>query len=101
MVVACGAVPARQGHRPRAGAGVACRPDRRARRRRRTVRAALPLAAGDGGAVVPGPAHPGAGAVMWGRACAGSVVGFSLAAAQVWLLGLWSAEAVYGRGGGS
>src|SRR3546814_1510837 len=87
MVVACGAVPARQGHRPRAGAGVACRMDRRARRRRRTVRDALLLDAGDGGAAVPGRAHRGAGAVMWSRAGAGLVAGFFLAAALVGLVG--------------
>src|SRR3546814_9951648 len=92
MVVACGAVPARQGHRPRAGAGVACRMDRRARRRRRTVRDALLLDAGDGGAAVPGRAHRGAGAVMWSRAGAGLVAGFFLAAALVGLVGWRSAE---------
>src|SRR3546814_16250031 len=87
MVVACGAVPARQGHRPRAGAGVACRMDRRARRRRRTVRDALLLDAGDGGAAVPGRAHRGAGAVRWSRAGAGLVAGFFLDALLAGVVG--------------
>src|SRR3546814_17010649 len=87
MLIACGAVQARQGHRPRAAAGVACRMDRRARRRRRPVRDALLLDAGDGGAAVPGRAHRGAGAVMWTRAGAAIGAGFFLAAALVGLFG--------------
>src|SRR3546814_15692694 len=101
MAVACGAVPARQGHRPRAGAGVACRMDRRAWRRRRTVRDARLLDAGDGGAAVPRRAHRGAGAVMWSRAGAGLVAGFFLAAALVGLVGWglpWPSPSTSGPG---
>src|SRR3546814_15732880 len=87
MSVACGAVPSRQGYRPCAGAGVACRRERRGWRRRRTVGDARLLDAGDGGAAVPRRAHRGAGAVMWRRAGAGPVAGFFLAAALVGLVG--------------